>query len=190
MKFLAIFGSLNKNSKVAVLSIWVFILLLFVDLYVSSITDVATNFIQSSTGGALFVILVILSLVGSMVVMNAIWKIVDKRKSVFSHYKILFRTMQVVLYSLSVFLVLDIILAHKYYAINLTSIMIVSYGSSIVMSLFVSFKLFSWYRENKNKFSFLFGLTIFFLFVNNLVSIFLFATLLSEKPFQIDITTP
>ncbi|HEX5186752.1 MAG TPA: hypothetical protein VFV86_07660, partial [Nitrososphaeraceae archaeon] len=46
------------------------------------------------------------------------------------------------------------------------------------------------YKENKNKFSLLFGLTIFFLFVNNLVTIFLFAILLSEKPIQIDSTTP
>lgn len=102
----------------------------------------------------------------------------------------LFRVMQIILYSLSVFLMIEIILGNKYYTISLTSIVVVSYGSSILMSIFVSFKLFSWYKENKNKFSLLFGLTIFFVFVNNLVSIFLFATLLSEKPFQIDITTP
>ena len=190
MKSLATIVSLSKNSKIAVISIWVFILLLFTDLYLSSVTDVANNFIQSTTGGALFVSLMVLSLLGSLVVMSSIWKIIDKKKSIFSRYKILFRIMQVILYSLSAILMIDIILAHKYYTINLTSIMIVSYGSSIIMSLFVSFKLFSWYKENKNKFSFLFGLSIFFLFVNNLVSIFLFATLLSEKPIQIDITTP
>jgi len=85
---------------------------------------------------------------------------------------------------------IEILLWNKYFTISLTSIVIVSYGSSILMSLFVSFKLFSWYKENKNKFSLLFGLTIFFLFVNNLVTIFLFAILLSEKPIQIDSTTP
>ena len=172
------------------ISICVFILLLFTDLYLSSITDVANSFIQSLAGGALFVSLMILSLFGSLVVMSSIWKIIDRKKSIFSRYKILFRVMQIVLYSLSAILMMDIVLTHKYYTINLTSIMIVSYASSIIMSLFVSFKLFSWYKENNNKFSFLFGLAIFFLFVNNLVSIFLFATLLSEKPFQIDNTTP
>ena len=190
MKTLATISSLNKNSKIAVISIWVFILLLFTDLYVSSITDVANSFIQTMAGGALFVFLMFLSLFGSLVVMSIIWKVVDKKKSIFSRYKILFRVMQIILYSLSAFLMIEIILGNKYYTISLTSIMVVSYSSSIVMSLFVSFKLFSWYKENKNKFSFLFGLTIFFVFVNNLVSIFLFATLLSEKPFQIDITTP
>ena len=172
------------------ISIWVFVSLLFVDFYVSSITDVATSFIQTTVGGALFVSLMILSLLGSLVVMSSIWKIVDKKKSIFTRYKMLFRVMQIILYSLSAFLMIEIILGNKYYTISLTSLMVVSYGASIVMSLFVSFKLFSWYKENKNKFSFLFGLTIFFVFVNNLVSIFLFATLLSEKPFQIDITTP
>ncbi|TVP40332.1 hypothetical protein [Candidatus Nitrosocosmicus arcticus] len=190
MKTLSTISSLNKNSKIAVISIWVLILLLFVDLYVSSITDVANDFIQTMAGGALFVFLMFLSLFGSLVVMSSIWKIVDKKKSIFSRYKMLFRVMQIILYSLSAFLMVDIIFGNKYYTIGLTTIMVVSYSSSIVMSLFVSFKLFSWYKENKNKFSFLFGLTIFFVFVNNLVSIFLFATLLSEKPFQIDITTP
>ena len=190
LKSLATIVSLNKNSTIAVISIWVFILLLFTDLYVSSVTDVANPFIQSTAGGALFTSLIILSLFGSLVVMSSIWKIIDKKKSIFSQYKILFRFMQIILYSLSAILMIDIILAHKYYAINLTAIMIVSYGSSIIMSLFVSFKLFSWYKENKNKFSFLFGLAIFFLFVNNLVSILLFVTLLSEKSFQVDIATP
>jgi len=172
------------------ISIWMFISLLFVDLYVSSITDVATSFIQTTVGGALFVLLMILSLIGSLLVMSSIWKIIDKRNSIFSKYKVLFQVMQIVLYALSVFLMIEIILGNKYYTISLTSIVVVSYGSSILMSIFVSFKLFSWYKENKNKFSLLFGLAIFFLFVNNLVSILLFATLLSEKPFQIDITTP
>jgi hypothetical protein len=189
LKSLATIVSLNKNSKIAVISISVFILLLFIDLYVSSVTDVANSFVHSTAGGALFVSLMILSLFGSLVVMSRVWRMIDMKKSIFSQYKILFRVMQIILYSLSAILMIDIIFNHKYHTANLTSIMIVSYGSSIIMSLFVSFKLFSWYKENKNKFSFLFGLAIFFLFINNLVSIFLFATLLSEKPFEIDTTT-
>ena len=173
-----------------VVSIWVFISLLFVDFYVSSITDVATSFIQTTVGSALFVLLLILSIFGSLLVTSRVWKIIEKKNSIFSKYKVLFLVMQIILYSLSVFLLIEIILGNKFYTISLTSIVVVSYGSSILMSIFVSFKLFSWYKENKNKFSLLFGLTLFFLFVNNLVSILLFATLLSEKPFQIDVSTP
>jgi hypothetical protein len=172
------------------ISIGVFIFLLFIDLYVSSVTDVANNFIQTTVGGALFALLMILSIFGSLLVIGSIWKIIDKKKSIFSRYKMLFRVMQIILYSLSAFLMVEIILGNKYHIISLTSIMVVSYGSSILLSIFVSFKLFSWYKDNKNKFSLLFGLTVFFIFVNNIVSILLFATLLSEKPFQIDIATP
>ncbi len=68
--------------------------------------------------------------------------------------------------------------------------MVVGYGSSMIMSLFASFKLFSWFKVNKNKFSFLFGLSIFFISVNCLISMFLFATLLSEKPVELDYSTP
>ena len=100
------------------------------------------------------------------------------------------RIMQLIIYSLSAFLLFDIIAESKYYTINLALIMAFSYGSSIVLSLLVSSKLFSWYRESKNKFSLLFGISIFFIFINNLVSIFLFATVLSEKPFEITISTP
>lgn len=102
----------------------------------------------------------------------------------------LLRIMQLILYALSAILLFDIITESKFYAINLTLITIFSYGSSIVLSLFVSFKLLSWYRESKNKFSLLFGISIFLIFINNLVSIFLFATLLSEKPFEITPSTP
>ncbi|CAN5877028.1 hypothetical protein BH23THE1_BH23THE1_24040 [soil metagenome] len=179
-----------SNSKVIALSISVFILLLFVDWYISSIADVALGFIQSAPGVTLFAIIITLSLLGSFIVIDKILTIVNKRKSIFSKYKMLLRIMQLILYSLSAFLLVDIIAESKYYTINLALIMAFSYGFTIVLSLLISFKLLSWYRESKNKFSLLFGISIFFIFINNLVSIFLFATVLSEKPFEITLSTP
>ena len=41
---------------------------------------------------------------------------------------------------------------NQYFTISLTSIMVVSYGLSVLMSIFVSYKLFTWFKENKNKF--------------------------------------
>jgi MFS family permease len=98
--------------------------------------------------------------------------------------------MQLAIYILSAVLLIDLVVDSKYFTINLTSIVIISFGSTALMSIFVSYKLFKWFGENRNKFSFIFGLSIFFLFVNNLVSILLFSTLLSEKPWEIDFTTP
>ena len=181
--------SVTNNSKVFTISISVFILLLFVDCYVSSITDVAIDFIHSTLGSILFAIIVTASLLGSFIVMNNISTIVNNRKSIFSKYKMLLRMMQLILYFLSAFLLFDIIVESKYYTINLTLIMAFSYGSSIVLSLFISSKLLSWYRESKNKFSLLFGISVFVIFINNLVSIFLFATVLSEKAPEITIST-
>jgi hypothetical protein len=182
--------SVTNNSKVVTISISIFILLLFVDYYLSSISDVAIGFIQSTTGGVLFALIFAVSLLASYIVINQILTIVDKRKSIFSKYKMLLRIMQLILYALSAILLLDIITEGQFYAINLTLITIFSYGSSIVLSLLVGSKLLSWYRESKNKFSLLFGISIFFIFINSLVSIFLFATLLSEKPFEITPSTP
>lgn len=182
--------SVTGNSKAVTLSISVFILLLFVDYYISSISDVAIGFIQTTTGSVLFAIIMAMSLLGSFIIINHILTIVNNRKSIFSKYKILLRVIQLILYSLSAFVLFDMIIDNKYYTINLTLITIFSYGSSIVLSLLVSSKLLSWYKENKNKFSLLFGISIFFMFINLLVSIFLFATLLSEKPSEITMSTP
>ncbi|WP_458743575.1 hypothetical protein [Candidatus Nitrosocosmicus sp. T] len=182
--------SVTGNSRAVTLSISVFILLLFVDYYISSISDVAIGFIQTTTGSVLFATIMAISLLGSFIIINHILTIVNNRKSIFSKYKILLRVIQLILYSLSAFVLFDMIIDNKYYTINLTLITIFSYGSSIVLSLLVSSKLLSWYKENKNKFSLLFGISIFFMFINLLVSIFLFATLLSEKPSEITISTP
>ena len=182
--------SVTGNSKAVTLSISVFILLLFVDYYISSISDVAIGFIQTTTGSVLFAIIMAMSLLGSFIIINHILTIVNNRKSIFSKYKILLRVIQLILYSLSAFVLFDMIIDNKYYTINLTLITIFSYGASIVLSLLVSSKLLSWYKENKNKFSLLFGISIFFMFINLLVSIFLFTTLLSEKPSEITMSTP
>lgn len=164
--------------------------MLFVDTYISSITDVTVQFIQSPTGIGLFLFLFGLSLVGGFLILNNIFLILREKKSIFTKYKNWLKMMQVAIFILSAILLIDMIVSGKYFTINLTSIVIVSYGSSVLMSIFVSYKLFKWFGENKNKFSFIFGLSIFFLFVNNLVSILLFSTLLSEKPLEIDLATP
>lgn len=182
--------SVTGNSQVVTLAISVFISLLFVDYYISSISDVAIGFIQTTTGSVLFAIIMAMSLLGSFIIINQILTIVNNRKSIFSKYKMLLRIIQLILYSLSAFVIFDMITDNKYYTINLTLITIFSYGSSIVLSLLVSSKLLSWYKENKNKFSLLFGISIFSMFINLLVSIFLFATLLSEKPSEITMSTP
>jgi MFS family permease len=182
--------SITNNSKVITLSISIFILLLFVDYYLSSISDVAIGFIQSTTGSVLFALVFAVSLVGSFIVINKILTIVNKRESIFSKYKRLLRIMQLILYVLSAILLFDIISESKYYTINLTLLTIFSYGFSIVLSLLVSSKLLSWYKESKNKFSLLFGISIFLIFINNLVSIFLFTSTLSEKPLEITPSTP
>lgn len=181
---------LEKNPRIATLSIFVFVFLLFIDFYISSITDVLNNFIKTTSGIALFLSLTILSMVASYFVINHILVILEKQRSIFPQYKRTFGLIQIFLYSLSVFLIVNIIVEHKFYSLNLGLIMLVSYGSSVVMSLFASLKLFSWFRDNKNRFSFLFGLSIFFIAINNLVSIILFALLLSEKPLEIDFLTP
>jgi len=182
-------GSLSSNSNITTLSILAFIVLLGTDLYISSITDVAVSFIQSPFGIGLFLTILGSTVIASLLVVNRVF-IIIKEKSSFEKFAKMLRVVQIIIYSLLFVLLLDIFIDNKYFTISLTTIMLVSYGSSILMSIFVSYKLFSWFKENKNKFAFIFGLSIFILFVNNVVSILLFGTLLSEKPSEIGFSTP
>lgn len=190
MGFTAGVYDLNKNSKIRTISILLFIGLIFIDYYISSVTDVTIPFIQSPFGIIFFVTLVIVCIVGSIFIIKKVSSILESKQSIFSKYKILLRILQIVIYSLSAFLLYDILVQSKVITFNLTAIMAVSYGSSTLMSCYFSIKLLKWYRENKNRFAVIFGLSIFVLFINNAVSIVLFGTLLSEKPSEIDINTP
>lgn len=172
------------------LSISLFIVLLFTDYYVSSITDVAVSFIQSPLGMGFFILVLTISLIAGVLVIRTVFSIIREKKSIFTQYQSMLRILQIVILSLSIILLLDIVIENKFYTLNLTAIMIASYGATIMMSIYVSVRLLKWYKDNKNRFAFIFGLAILFLFVNNIVSIFLFGTLLSEKPFEINIATP
>ena len=164
--------------------------LLFVDYYVSSITDVAVSYIQSPLGLGFFTALIIICLIASAIVIKTVISIIRDRRSIFTKYQLLMRVLQILIFSLSIVLLLSMFILNQFYTLNVTAIMLVSYGSTMIVSLFVSIKLLKWYRENRNRFAFVFGLAIFFLFVNSIVSIFLFGTLLSEKPSEINIATP
>jgi len=98
--------------------------------------------------------------------------------------------LQIILYTLSAILLYDIIVQDRINTLNLTAVMSISYGSSVIMSFYFSFKLLNWYKGNRNRFALIFGLSIFVLFINNSVSIVLFDTLLSEKPPVITTDTP
>lgn len=190
MGFVINVSSLYNNSKVHVLLVSLFIFTLFIDYYFSSITDVAISYIQSPLGIVFFITLIITSLIASALVIKTVISIIREKKSIFTKYQPLMRVLQILIFSLSIILLLSMFIMNQFYTLNITAIMIVSYGSTLITSLFVSIKLLRWYKENRNRFAFVFGLAIFFLFVNCIVSIFLFGTLLSEKPSEINITTP
>lgn len=163
---------------------------LFIDFYLSTIANIIVPFSESFYGLSIFLIMIIASIGASHYFLNKLFVIVKGNRNAFSKYKKIIRVIQLILYALGIILLINILLQNKYYTINIISIVTISYSCSIVASLLVSIKLFSWYRENKNIFSFLFGLTILFIFINNLISLPLFDLLLFEKPYEINHNTP
>ena len=80
MKAIGVLNSLEKNSKVTTIAALVFIFLLFIDLFLSLITDVVSDFIKSPIGLALFSGLTILSLIGSYFVVNMVLRNFGRKK--------------------------------------------------------------------------------------------------------------
>ncbi|HYG00602.1 MAG TPA: hypothetical protein VD815_10955 [Candidatus Saccharimonadales bacterium] len=190
MGFTFILSSLYKNPRIGTVSILIFIGLLFTDYYISSVTDVVVPFIQSPVGITFFLFLLIICIFGSMMVIKTVFSMLKHTKSVFTRYKVMLPILQIILYTLSAILLYDIIVQDRINTLNLTAVMSISYGSSVIMSFYFSFKLLNWYKGNRNRFALIFGLSIFVLFINNSVSIVLFDTLLSEKPPVITTDTP
>ncbi len=179
----------EKRQNLVTISIISFIFLLFCDNYLSSSLDVMSDIVKNQAGMILFTSILIVSIIFSYFVLESIFKLLGKKKSNFSKHKKVFRIMQISLYCLSLLLFADLLSDHKYYTINLNLIVLISYGFSLSISLLASLKLFSWYRVNRSRFVFLFGLTLLFIFINSLLSLFLFEVLLIEKPSEFDMST-
>ena len=180
----------EKRQNLITISIISFVLLLFCDNYLSSSLDVMSDIVKNPAGLILFASILIVSIIFSYFVLEGVFKLLEKKGSILSKYRKAFRIMQISLYSLSLLLLVDLFSDFKYYTINLNLIVLVSYGFSLSISLLASLKLFSWYRVNRSRFVILFGLTLFFIFINSLLSIFLFEVLLIEKPSEFDLSTP
>jgi hypothetical protein len=97
-------------------------------------------------------------------------------------YKRIIRLIQYSIYAVSISLIIQILIFDEYLTLSVIFIVTISYCSSIVGGGLVAAKLFTWSRQSKNKFSFLFGLTISLIFVNSILSLLLFDLLLFEKP--------
>lgn len=180
----------EKRQNLVTISIISFTFLLFCDNFLSSSLDVMSDIVKNQAGLILFAFILIVSMIFSYLVLESIFELLQKKRSIFSKHKKVFRIMQITLYSLSLLLLADLLSDQKYYTINLNLIVLVSYGFSLSISLLASLKLFSWYRVNRSRFVILFGLTLFFIFINSVLSLFLFEVLLIEKPSEFDMSTP
>lgn len=172
----------NKKSKLLSISFISLIILLFIDSYIGTSLDVLSDIIKTRFGLITFSILLIASIVGSYLILNFFFKSLITKDSFYIKYEKPIKIVQCILYAFAIYLLFDIIINNSYYTVNLNFIVTISYMSSIIINLIASIKLLSWFKENRNKFILLFGISFAFLFINNLISVVLFNTLLFEKP--------
>lgn len=158
------------------------IIILFLDYYIGTSLDVLSDIVKSSFGLTIFSIFVLVSIGGSYMMLRYVLNISNSRQGIFPKRYSIFKIIQIVIYLLAGYLLTSILINGTYHVLTLNVIVTLSYGLSIIINLFASLKLFSLFRENKDKFILLFGISFLMLFINNTDSLLLFNVVLSEKP--------
>ena len=131
MKSVIVKDLFEKKPNLVTISIISFIFLLFCDNYLSSSLDVMSDIVKNQAGLVLFAVILIVSIIFSYFVLENIFKLLEKKKSIFSKHKKGFRIMQISLYGLSLILLVDLLSDRKYYTVNLNLIVMISYGFSL-----------------------------------------------------------
>ncbi|MDQ4074198.1 MAG: hypothetical protein M3162_07850 [Thermoproteota archaeon] len=166
------------------------VIVLFIDYYIGSILDIVNDSTRTEYGRIFFAIILFVSLVTCYFVVSKFFGLEYNQKNRFGKYKKIAAIMQILLYVLAGILMASIFITSKYSIYILISLVTISYMASTFINLTASIKLFRWFHGNKNKVTLLFSISFFFIFTNNLVSLFLFNIILAEKPSEIGISTP
>lgn len=114
----------------------------------------------------------------------------EKGEQTFGHRigRITHRVIRIVQYVLSVLLVatlLQIIISSFYYIALLTAVISISYGLAIFMLFVLAWKLFSWFRTQKNRVLLTYALASFALSINAGLAVTFVATVLQDLPVAI-----
>jgi len=164
-------GELFHNKSILYTVLIVFYIALVVDVSISNIADikpVVSDFRISMLGIGLFVLIAIIFLVCQFVIMKH--SFIPKEIGISPFRKIsIFKIIQFVQYLLGAILVIviiQILLASSYDRLELVVAVILSYGMATVLMGLLAYRLFEWFKVNKNMVTLLFGIAASFTAIN------------------------
>ena len=108
-------SSKNPSHSPLIIAI-IMMTVLFIDFYLSTIANIIVPFSESFYGLSIFLIMIIASIGASHYFLNKLFVIVKGNRTAFSKYKKVIRVIQLILYALGIMLLIDILLANKYYS--------------------------------------------------------------------------
>jgi hypothetical protein len=176
-------GELFHNKSILYTVLIVFYIALVVDVSISNIADikpVVSDFRISMLGIGLFVLIAIIFLVCQFVIMKH--SFIPKEIGISPFRKIsIFKIIQFVQYLLGAILVIviiQILLASSYDRLELVVAVILSYGMATVLMGLLAYRLFEWFKVNKNMVTLLFGIAASFTAINAATSLYLYDEIL------------
>jgi hypothetical protein len=146
-----------------VLTVFILIVaLLLVDAMISNIADFIANQLVSSWGVALFIFISSVYVLGQYFILGFIKAKSNTIRNKVPHLKLLHLIVTIFQYTLTailIFVTLQIVLTAHYYTIMLTAATAISYILASIITGLLAARFFSWYKLNKNRIVFLYGLS-------------------------------
>jgi len=186
-------STVSKNKKILITVTFVTVALV-VDAMISNIADFINQFIVSSSGATLFIIIVCIYFFGQYFILEFVKRKSKEIRSQTSHLKFMHKIVTIVQYSLTAIILLVILqmgLTSHYYTFMLTAVTAISYILAGTTMALLSFLLFSWYKSNRNHAVLLYGISSAILAVTTVAAIVLMCYILvTDKSSEISPQSP
>jgi hypothetical protein len=167
---------------------------LVVDAMVSNIADFIDEFLVSSSGITLFIIILCIYGFGQYFILEFVKQKSRGIRLHTSHLKVMHNIVTIVQYSLTaiiLFVIFQMVLTSHYYTFLLAAVTAISYILAGTIMALLAFLLFSWYKSNRNHVVLLYGISSAILAVTAVAAILLMCYILvADKSSEISPQSP
>jgi hypothetical protein len=178
----------SRNSIKFLVIVLAIIVILMVEIAVSTVIDFFQPQISSSAGVIFFALIGLAFAVGQYFVLSFVkhkTKAIKSNSGSVKAMDIGTVVIQYALIAIFVVIILQMVLAASYSSFLLTASVTLSYALSIALLGVLSYRLLSWYKSNRNSFVLLYGLAAAATTVNGILALVFFDAILVTKPAEI-----
>ena len=110
------------------------IVLLFVDFYLSTMSNIVVPFAESIYVILLFTFIVFVAIFVSNYLLNKLFNLMEGRRTTIQRFKWPIRIMQYSIYAIVISIIIQILIFNEYFTLSLISVVTISYSCSIIKS--------------------------------------------------------